>query len=140
MDKNKTVITKEHLIKNIANSCTDDFISMSDLINIIDEISDDYGFVPKKKLIKSIKSVHTKIVVRDIYNTFEHLIFQLLALTDKRNNISIKLFEGITLDGTYVPEKSKINNLTGKVSKVAEKIKPKFNITRSYCEKLNAKK
>ena len=139
MDKNKTVITKEHLIKNIANSCTDDFVSISDLISIIDEISDD-GIVSKKKLIKSIKSVHTKNVVRDVYNNLEHLIFQLLSLTDKRNNISIKLFEGITLDGTYGPEKSKINNLTKKVSIVSEKIKPKFNITRSYCEKLNAKK
>lgn len=139
MNKNKTVITKENLIKNIANSCNDDFISITDLIKIIDETSND-GIISKKKLIKSIKSVHTKLVVKDIYNTLEYLIFQLLTLTDKKQNISIRLFEGITLDGIYIPEKSKINNLTGKISIVTEKIKPKFNITRSYCEKLNVKK
>ena len=31
------------------------------------------------------------------------------------------------------------NNLTGKMSFVESKIKPKINITRSYCEKLNNK-
>jgi hypothetical protein len=41
------------------------------------------------------------------------------------------------LDGIYVPAKEKKNNLTGKTSFVDSKIKPKFNITRSYVEKLN---
>ena len=36
-------------------------------------------------------------------------------------------------------EKTKKNNLTGKTEFVSSKIKPKFNITRSYCEKLNRK-
>ena len=36
-------------------------------------------------------------------------------------------------------EKAKKNNLTGQVSLVESKVKPKFNITRSYCEKLNNK-
>ena len=51
----------------------------------------------------------------------------------------IKLFEGMSLDGVYVPEKTKKNNLTGQMNFVDSRIKPKFNITRSYREKLNNK-
>ena len=54
-----------------------------------------------------------------------------------KKNFTIKLFEGISLDGIYVSEKTKQNNLTGQLNIVKSKIKPKFNITRSYCEKLN---
>lgn len=136
-NKNKTIITKENLIKNISYICNDDFVSMSDLIKLIDESTDEYGIISKKKLIKSIKGKHTKSVVKDIYNTLEHLIYQLLLTTNKDNNIVIKLFEGISINGTYIPEKTKKNNLTGEISIVPDKIKPKFNITRSYHEKLN---
>ena len=66
-------------------------------------------------------------------------IFDILSSVDINGDISIKLFEGISLDGIYVLEKTKQNNLTGEISLVESKIKPKFNITRSYCEKLNNK-
>ena len=58
---------------------------------------------------------------------------------NEEQDVCIKLFEGISLDGIYVPEKTKTNNLTGKTNLVKSKIKPKFTITRSYCEKLNNK-
>lgn len=76
--------------------------------------------------------------VKNIYNALESTIFDILSSVDINGDISIKLFEGISLDGTYIPEKTKKNNLTGKVSLVESKIKPKFTITRSYCEKLNS--
>ena len=139
-NKNKTIITKESLIKNISYICNDDFVSMSDLIKLIDESTDENGIISKKKLIKSVKSKHTKSVVKDIYNILEHLIYQLLLTTNKNNNIVIKLFEGISINGTYIPEKIKKNNLTGETSIIPDKIKPKFNITRSYHEKLNDNK
>lgn len=93
----------------------------------------------KENLIKDIaKQTDNNICdVREIYNALEKLIFDILSSVDEDRDVDIRLFEGISLDGVYVPAKEKINNLTGKTSLVTSKIKPKFNITRSYIEKLN---
>lgn len=136
---NKTTITKENLINIVLDKCKDDFISIDDLSNIIDKVADRNGNISKKKLIKSVKSSHTKNVVKDIYNSLESVIFDILSSVDKKQDVCIKLFEGVSLDGKYITEKTKKNNLTGEVNFVKSKIKPKFNITRSYCEKLNNK-
>lgn len=97
--------------------------------------------VTKENLIRNIAKETNKNIneVRDFYNSLENLIFDVLSSVDVNGDISIRLFEGISLDGIYVPEKTKQNNLTGEVNLVESKIKPKFNITRSYCEKLNSK-
>ena len=137
--RNKLVFTKENLINTISDKCDDDFISTKDLIQLIDKATDDDGMISKKKLVKSIKSCHTKSVIKDIYNLLENAIFNTLSLVDKKQDVCMRLFEGISLDGTYASEKSKKNNLTGEVGIVESKIKPKFSITRSYCEKLNNK-
>ena len=97
--------------------------------------------ITKDNLIKKIakntnKSIHD---TRIFYNVLEDIIFDLLCSTNEEQDVCIKLFEGISLDGKYIQEKTKKNNLTGKTSFVESKIKPKFNITRSYCEKLNNK-
>lgn len=136
---NRLVITKENLINVISDKCTDDFISTEELIKLIDKSTDEKGIISKKKLIKSIKNSHTKNVVKDVYNMFEDVIFDTLSSVDKKQNICIRLFEGISLDGKYESEKTKMNNLTGEISLVGSRIKPKFSITRSYCEKLNNK-
>jgi nucleoid DNA-binding protein len=138
-DKNKSVITKDGLINVILNKCEEDFISTKDLLNLIDKACDENGIISKKKLIKSIRNSHTRSVIKDIYNLIESTIFNYLCSVNKKQDVSIRLFEGISLDGTYVSEKTKKNNLTGEISFVESKIKPKFNITRSYCEKLNNK-
>lgn len=97
--------------------------------------------ITKENLIKIIAKQTKKSVsdTKDFYNTLENVIFDMLSSVNNKQDICIKLFEGISLDGTYVEEKTKKNNLTGKVNLVHSKIKPKFNITRSYCEKLNSK-
>lgn len=97
--------------------------------------------VTKENLIKDIaKQTNNNISnVKIIYNTLEDIIFELLSSVNENENTCIRLFEGISLDGVYTPEKTKKNNLTGELSLVKSKIKPKFNITRSYCEKLNDK-
>jgi hypothetical protein len=136
-DKNKSIITKENLINIILEQCNEDFISTDDLIKLIDKTSDENGIISKKKLIKSIKNAHTKSVIKYVYNALEDIIFDTLCSADKKQDVCIRLFEGISLDGKYVSEKTKKNNLTGQVSFVESKIKPKFNITRSYCDKLN---
>lgn len=97
--------------------------------------------ITKEKIIKSIAK-KTRIDINDVrvfYNTLENFIFDALCSVNEEQDVCVKLFEGISLDGKYIPEKKKQNNLTGKVSLVSDKIKPKFNITRSYCEKLNKK-
>lgn len=93
----------------------------------------------KENLIKDIaKQTNNNISdVKDIYNALESVIFDILSSVNEDRDVDIRLFEGISLDGIYVPAKEKKNNLTGKTSLVDSKIKPKFNITRSYCEKLN---
>ena len=95
--------------------------------------------ITKEVLIKDIAKQTNKNIndVKDIYNTLEKTIFDILSSVEINGDITIRLFEGVSLDGTYIPEKTKQNNLTGEVSLVKSKIKPKFNITRSYCEKLN---
>lgn len=95
--------------------------------------------ITKDNLIRDIaKQTNTNINdVKYIYNTLEKTIFEILSSVDINGDISIRLFEGISLDGIYISEKTKQNNLTGEVNLVESKIKPKFNITRSYCEKLN---
>lgn len=95
--------------------------------------------ITKEVLIKDIaKQTDNNIDdVKDIYNALEKTIFDALSSVNTNGNITIKLFEGISLDGIYIPEKTKKNNLTGEVGLVESKIKPRFNITRSYCEKLN---
>ena len=97
--------------------------------------------VTKESLIKEIsKQTNNNICdTRVFYNALEDTIFNILSSVDKNQDVCIKLFEGISLDGKYTPEKEKKNNLTGKVNIVEGRIKPKFNITRSYCEKLNNK-
>lgn len=136
---NKNIIKKENLINEILEKCNKDFISSEDLLILIDKATDENGVVSKKKLVKSIRNSHSKRVIKDVYDVLEDIIFNTLSSVDKEQDICIKLFEGISLDGTYVPEKTKKNNLTGETNLVHSKIKPKFNITRSYCEKLNGK-
>lgn len=95
--------------------------------------------ITKESLIRDIAKKSNKNMsdVKDFYNILEDIIFETLTTVSEDKNVCIKLFEGISLDGEFIPEKTKKNNLTGKLSYVSSKIKPKFNITRSYCEKLN---
>ena len=95
--------------------------------------------ITKENLIRDIaKQTNNNIQdVKHIYNALENVVFDILSSADADRDMCIKLFEGISLEGIYIPEKTKQNNLTGKTSFVESKIKPKCNITRSYCEKLN---
>ena len=97
--------------------------------------------ITKDALIRDIANQTNKNMsdVKDVYNALEKTIFDILSSVNVNGDVTIRLFEGISLDGTYISEKTKQNNLTGKVSLVESKIKPRFNITRSYCEKLNNK-
>lgn len=97
--------------------------------------------IKKEKLIRDIaRQTNNNIAdVKIFYNTLESTIFNILSSVNMDEDVCIKLFEGVNLEGKYTSEKTKKNNLTGETHFVQSKIKPKFNITRSYCEKLNNK-
>ena len=94
----------------------------------------------KEMLMRDIASKCRRDIntVRRIYSALEENIAELLSSASSEVDVSIRLFEGITLDSTYVPEKVKLNNLTGETITAMSKIKPKANITRNYREKLTA--
>lgn len=112
-------------------------IIMESELNAQDKIKNTYtkDMLIKKIAKKCVKDINS---VRTIYNTLEEVIENLLSSANPKTDISIRLFEGITIDSTFVPEKTKINNLTGKVITSTSKIKPKANITRNYRDKLTA--
>ena len=97
--------------------------------------------ITKENIIKDVakRTKQSILNTKDFYNALESAIFDMLKSVNEEQDIHIKLFEGISLDGTYIPEKMKTNNLTGETNLVSSKTKPKFNITRSYIEKLNDK-
>ena len=110
---------------------------MKNSLKIQDKMKHTYT---KDMLIRSIADACHKDIgtVRKIYNALEGNVAKLLSSATHDTDISIRLFEGITIDSTFVPEKTKVNNLTGKVITSASKIKPKANITRNYRNKLTA--
>lgn len=117
-DKMKNTYTKEMLIKSIAEKCG------KKLSNIR---------IDKEDKLRSGEEIS---IVRAIYNILEESIADILSSANSNTDVSIRLFEGITIDSKFIPEKTKVNNLTGKVITSASKIKPKANITRNYRNKL----
>lgn len=94
--------------------------------------------IKKEQFIKMIakKSGIDCSVVRNVYNTAENEIKNLLAKADESQDVYIKIFTGVTLHSKFVPEKEQKNNLTGETIITKNKIKVKANITKEYCEKL----
>lgn len=97
--------------------------------------------ITKESLIRDIAKQTNKTIsdTKVFYNSLENIVFDILSSVNEEQDVCVRLFEGFSLDGKYMPEKTKRNNLTGEESFVESKIKPKCNITRSYCEKLNNK-
>lgn len=77
-------------------------------------------------------------LVQKIYEGFEDEIRELLSSASDESDVSLRLFEGITIDGHYLAPKDKVNNLTGEKIKTMEKIRAKAKITRHYNEKLSS--
>jgi hypothetical protein len=92
----------------------------------------------KERMIKKISAKTEKSFdsVRKFYNALEDSLIDVLSTANEDVDITIKLCEGITINSEFIPEKEKVNNLTGKLIKTKDKIKCKANVTRSYCEKL----
>lgn len=89
-----------------------------------------------KKMSKQLNLDVEKIKI--VYDALENVVQDYLTQADNDTDIIIKLFDGITICGSYKAEKEKFNNLTGKVITTKKKIKPTANITRYYCEKISS--
>lgn len=77
--------------------------------------------------------------VRILYGYFEEYLINVLSSASEKESVSIKLFDGITIDSEYIPEKNKVNNLTGKEIMVPKHIKVKSNISRTFQSKINSR-
>lgn len=92
----------------------------------------------KNMLVKDIAEDTNKEAkdIRLIYEKIEDAVFDALSSADEDTDVSVRLFEGITLNSEFVPEKTKVNNLTGETITTSSKIKPTAHITRYYRDKL----
>lgn len=96
--------------------------------------------VTRENLIREIAHRNKKDIAstREFYDTFENLLFEHLSQVSEEQDVLIKVFNGVSLTGTYVPEYQKMNNNVSDNMMIPSKIKPKFNITRYYRDRLNA--
>lgn len=78
--------------------------------------------------------------VKDVYESLEDIVSDALSSANEDSDVSVRLFEGIVLNGVYVPSHEKVNNLTGKTIITKSKIVPKAHITRTYCDKISSRK
>ena len=94
--------------------------------------------ITKDRMIKKIsaKTGRSFDTIRRFYNALEDSLAEVLSSADENTDVTIKLCEGFTINSEFVPEKDKVNNLTGKLIKTKEKIKCKANVTKNYCNKL----
>lgn len=92
----------------------------------------------KQMLIREIANECRKDVrtVSTVYNLLEENIKRILSTADQDTDVKIRLFDGISIDGTFIPERTKLNNLTGEFITTKSKIRPKAKITRYYCDKV----
>lgn len=105
---------------------------------LLDNSKKNKNVVTKEMLIKLIAKESGKDVnvVKSIYNIFEKVLTKLFAGVDENTDVSVRLFEGVSFDSSFIPQRKRHNNLTGKIIMATSKIKVKANITRNYCEKL----
>ena len=78
--------------------------------------------------------------VKDVYESIEDSVSDALSSANEDSDVSVRLFEGIVLNGVYVQSHEKVNNLTGKTIITKSKIVPKAHITRTYCDKISSRK
>lgn len=98
--------------------------------------------IGKKQLIDIIAKTEgvTKANVSKVYKALERNIFDLLSSitpeNDKDNPMVIKIFNGMSLEGYYLPSHEKVNNLSQEKITVKNKIKVKIDM-KNYNRKLN---
>ena len=85
---------------------------------------------------KGLNKKADRIIARSIYDTMEEKIRFMLSQANEHEDVKLKLFEGITLECKFIPEKVRKNNLTGEIITAKSKRKIKGKVTKNYCDKL----
>lgn len=95
--------------------------------------------ITKEQLITQLaESGHIPVpVMRSIYSTFEQCIFTYLSSATPSEDITVKLFDGMSLECRYIPETETTHPETRKRITVPGKIWAKPKITRYYNRKIN---
>lgn len=94
----------------------------------------------RAKMIDDVaRSCRTRLsLVEKIYDEIETHLFELLSSAKDNEDVAVNLFEGISLKSTYLPEREKINNITGEKIMARKAIKVKADISRVYKDKVTA--
>ncbi len=109
-------------------------ITKKDLINQI------FKKIDKKKISGEQVGRLSFITQSDLHTLIgliEETVYDNLKMATEKESITIAFFEGMNIESSYIPQKTKINNLTGKSILTTSKIKPKATFTRTCCEKLS---
>ena len=95
--------------------------------------------ITRDSLIKTIskKTMVNVEYIKEFFDALEDTIVEHLSSVEEDNDVVIKLFNGISLKGVFVPEHKIRNNNVSTNDTVPSKIKPRFNITKTYIERLN---
>ena len=72
--------------------------------------------------------------VRQIFDSAENIIFDYLSSTSPSENVTVKLFSGLSLEGKYIPERE-LHTYDDIVCKERIRVRPK--VTRYYNRKIN---
>lgn len=96
--------------------------------------------ITRDSLIKTIarKTMINVEYIREFYDALEDTIIENLSSASEDEDVVLKLFSGISLKGVYVPEHKIRNNNVSDKSIVPSRIKPRFNVTKTYIDRLNS--
>ena len=88
-----------------------------------------------RKIVRDTKVDYLSVKI--VYRSLEDLIYQLLEEVNQEQDAEIKLFDGMTVEGKYIPHGKKINNITGNEIEYAARIRPHVKVSRRCSERIN---
>lgn len=105
--------------------------SVSDLHNFLNNDGDlSNRFVSNiNKMIMSFTNI--------VYTATESKLKELLSQANENDDVSVRIFDGVIVDCSYIPKRTKTNNFNGEIVVYPPYLKPKFNVSRNYIKTLN---
>lgn len=73
----------------------------------------------------------------NVLDTLAEVVYDYLRNVSETESIMIPLFEGMNITGSFIPEKNKVNNLTGETIITSKKVQPTVKFTRTCIDKLS---
>lgn len=80
---------------------------------------------------------YSKKCVNTIYDSLCNNITKILSYANDKNDIQIRIFNGFSIDSTFIDEEEHFNRLTGENILTKKKIRIKPNVTRHYMKKVS---